>query len=52
MQVLAEPRIDRLFEAMAEVTEQAIFDALTSAETTAGRAGHVRQSLRSAGQRS
>jgi len=52
MQVLAEPRIDRLFEAMADVTEQAVLNALALAETTAGRAGHVRRSLRSVGERS
>lgn len=50
MQVLAEPRIDQLFEAMAHVTEEAVLDALTSAETTTGRSGHVRHSLRSIGE--
>lgn len=50
MQVLAEPRIDRLFEAMADVTQRAVLDALASAETTVGRAGHVRHGLRSVGE--
>lgn len=52
IQVLAEPRIDWLFEAMADATEAAVLDALTAAETATGRAGHVRQSLRSAGEES
>lgn len=48
MRRLAEPRIDRLFEAMAEVTGSAVLDALMSAGTTTRRAGHVRQGLREA----
>lgn len=48
MQRLAEPRIDRLFEAMAGATESAALDALLSAETTTGRAGQVRHGLRGA----
>ncbi len=48
MRRLAEPRIDRLFEAMAEATGSAVLDALISAGTTTGRAGHMRQGLREA----
>ncbi len=48
MRRLAEPRIDRLFEAMADATGSAVLDALMSAGTTTGRAGHVRQGLREA----
>jgi len=48
MRRLAEPRIDRLFEAMAEATGSAVLDALMSAGTTTGRAGHVRQGMREA----
>ncbi len=42
---LAEPLLDPLFEAAAEATEQAIVDALFSAETVAGFRGHVRRAL-------
>ncbi|HEV7371733.1 P1 family peptidase [Arenibaculum sp.] len=44
--VLNEARIDRLFEAMAEATQEAVLDALAAAVTTTGRAGHHRPSLR------
>ena len=43
--VLAESRLDPLFEAAAEVTEQAIIDALLTAETVTGFAGHTRYAL-------
>jgi D-aminopeptidase len=43
--VLAEPRLERLFDAAAEATEQAILDALFSAVTVIGRDGHVRRCL-------
>jgi D-aminopeptidase len=43
--VLAEPLLEGLFEAAAEATEQAIVDALFSAETVTGFDGHVRHAL-------
>ncbi len=46
--VLAEPKIDLLFAAMADATQDAVLDALLSAETTTGRAGHTRVGLRHA----
>jgi D-aminopeptidase len=48
MRVLAEARIDALFQAMAEATQEAVLDALAAAETTEGRAGHVRPGLKEA----
>lgn len=44
--VLAESRIDTLFQAAAESTQEAVLDALAAAETMQGRAGHQRRSLR------
>ncbi|HTN09680.1 MAG TPA: P1 family peptidase [Acetobacteraceae bacterium] len=44
--MLAEPRIDLLFEAAAEATQEAVLDALYAADATTGRAGHHRPSLR------
>jgi len=44
--VLAEARIDRLFQAAAEATQEAVMDALAAAETTVGRHGHRRVGLR------
>jgi D-aminopeptidase len=44
--VLAEPRLDTLFAAMADATEDAVLDALLSAETTTGRDGHSAVALR------
>ncbi|MBV8962300.1 MAG: P1 family peptidase [Hyphomicrobiales bacterium] len=44
--VLAESRIDLLFEAAAEATQEAVVDALAAADTTRGRDDHVRQGLR------
>ena len=43
--VLAEGRIDRLFQATAEATQEAVLDALAAAETTVGRNGHRRVGL-------
>jgi D-aminopeptidase len=43
--VLAEALIDRLFEAAAEATQEAVLDALAGAETTVGRHGHRRVGL-------
>lgn len=44
--VLAEGRIDRLFQAAAEATAEAVLDALAAAEPMAGFAGHHRRALR------
>ena len=44
--VLAEGRIDLLFEATAEATQEAVLDALAASDTTQGRSGHARQGLR------
>ncbi|WP_233235423.1 P1 family peptidase [Bordetella sp. LUAb4] len=44
-QLLHETRIDPLFEAAAEATEQAIIHALWHAVTVRGRDGHVRQAI-------
>jgi D-aminopeptidase len=46
--VLAEGRIDHLFQAVAEATQEAVLDALAAAETTTGRDGHTRLGLRHA----
>jgi D-aminopeptidase len=43
--VLAELRIDRLFQAAAEATQEAILDALVAAGTMVGRNGHRRIGL-------
>jgi D-aminopeptidase len=43
--ILAETRIDRLFQAAAEATQEAVFDALAAAETMVGRQGHKRIGL-------
>ena len=43
--VLAEGRIDRLFQAAAEATQEAVLDALAAAETMVGRHGHRRVGL-------
>jgi D-aminopeptidase len=43
--VLAEGKIDLLFQAAADATQEAVLDALTSAETTIGRAGNRRPGL-------
>jgi D-aminopeptidase len=44
--VLAETRIDRLFLAAAEATQEAVLDALAAAEACIGRDGHHRAALR------
>ena len=43
--MLAESRIDRLFQAAAEATQEAVLDALAAAETMTGRHGHRRVGL-------
>ncbi|WP_439500485.1 DmpA family aminopeptidase [Aminobacter ciceronei] len=42
---LNENRIDRLFRAAAEATEEAVVNSMCAAEVMHGRAGHVRPSL-------
>ena len=37
--------VDRLFQAAAEATQEAVLDALAAAETTTGRHGHTRRGL-------
>ena len=44
--VLAENRIDRLFQAAAEATAEAVLDALAAAEPMTGFGGHHRRALR------
>ncbi|HEX4259462.1 MAG TPA: P1 family peptidase [Acetobacteraceae bacterium] len=46
LRVLAEARIDTLFRACAEATQEAVLDAMVAAEPTTGREGHHRGSLR------
>lgn len=43
--ILNENRIDRLFEAMADATQEAIYDALAAAEAVIGRDGNYRPAL-------
>jgi D-aminopeptidase len=43
--MLAENRIDRLFQATGETTQEAVLDALVAAETMVGRHGHRRIGL-------
>ena len=43
--VLNENRMDLLFEAMADATQEAVLDALVAAGSMTGRAGHHRPSL-------
>ncbi|MCB5174526.1 MULTISPECIES: DmpA family aminopeptidase [Microvirga] len=43
--ILNENRIDLLFEAMADATQEAVLDALVAAGPMTGRAGHHRPSL-------
>lgn len=43
--LLAEGRIDQLFQAAAEATQEAVLDALASAKTMVGRQGHRRVGL-------
>ncbi|MCB8819020.1 DmpA family aminopeptidase [Microvirga rosea] len=49
---LNENRIDALFEPMADITQEAVLDALIAADPTTGRDGHFRPSLRDAIDRS
>jgi D-aminopeptidase len=42
---VSEARIDRLFQAVAEATYEAVLDALAAAETMVGRNGHRRTAL-------
>jgi D-aminopeptidase len=46
--MLAEDAIDLPFQAAAEATQEAVYDALAAADTTVGRAGHTRPGLRHA----
>jgi D-aminopeptidase len=46
--MLAEPKLDLLFQAMAEATQEAVLDALAASDSTEGRAGHRRPGLRHA----
>jgi D-aminopeptidase len=39
-------RIDLLFEAAAEATQEVVLEALAASDTTQGRSGHVRRGLR------
>ena len=43
--VIAETRIDRLFQAAAEATHEGVLDALAASVALAGRHGHVRPAL-------
>jgi len=43
--VVAETRIDRLFQATAEAVQESIMDAMAAAEALKGRHGHVRPAL-------
>jgi D-aminopeptidase len=43
--VISEGRIDLLFQAAAEATQEAVLDALAASATTTGRAGHTRPGL-------
>ena len=45
MSALNENRIDRLFRAAAEATEEAVVNSMCSAEAMHGRSGHFRPSL-------
>ncbi len=45
LRILNENRIDHLFEAMADATQEAVLDALVAAGPMTGRAGHHRPGL-------
>ncbi|MCC6719439.1 MAG: P1 family peptidase [Acetobacteraceae bacterium] len=45
LRAIAEARIDLLFEAVAEATQEAVLDALAASPSTTGRAGHFRPGL-------
>ncbi len=44
--MMAESRIDLLFQAAAEIAQEAVLDALVAAETVIGRGGRSRRALR------
>jgi D-aminopeptidase len=44
--ILAETKIDLLFEATAEATQEAVLDALAASDSTVGRGGNKRTGLR------
>lgn len=46
IRILNENKIDIVFEAVAEATQEAVMDALAASDTTRGRAGHRRLGLR------
>ena len=46
LKCLHEDRMDLVFRAVAEATEEAILNSMAAAETVRGHRGHVRQSLR------
>lgn len=48
LRILNENRMDLLFEAMADATQEAVLDALVAAGSMTGRAGHRRPSLHDA----
>ncbi|MBA1157573.1 P1 family peptidase [Microvirga mediterraneensis] len=45
LRILNEDRIDLLFEAMADATQEAVLDALVAASSMTGRSGHHRPGL-------
>ncbi|MBB4041754.1 D-aminopeptidase [Microvirga flocculans] len=45
LRILNEERIDLLFEAMADATQEAVLDALVAAGSMTGRSGHYRPAL-------
>ncbi len=45
LQALHEDRMDLVFRAVAEATEEAVLNAMTAAETVTGYQGHTRESL-------
>ena len=52
MRAIAESRIDLLFEAVADCTQESVLDALVAGPDTTGRAGHRRAGLAGALSRS
>lgn len=46
MRVLAEARLDLLFEAVADATQEAVLDALAAADACTGYCGHLRPAFR------
>ena len=45
IRILSEQRIDLLFQAVADSTQEAVLDALVAANSMTGRTGHHRPSL-------